>query len=885
MSRHGAWRQHLLVAVLLLVVAWATAADAGNDDYAKVVRPFINQYCLRCHGPDVQRAKLRLDLRPELTGKEMRQQWESGWTVIASGEMPPKQEPAPTVAAMTPVLDWIRQQVGAAEVAANGFSAGGNGLRRLTAREQVRLWTGLLGLEWRNFQPDFVKHLAKDLRSEHFINRGEVLQMQDEHVSRALDFSERMLELFWPDTSASPPRTWTIDAKSMLSESKYQAAFQERGSLDQVVLLRAADGVVGDDRAAGLEIRPVCRPHADGSGLVLQPNWNRDVPGRAKFEHIVLRTIAPVERGILRLVIRARSELTAGETVLPTLWVDHFYGGSGQHLKFTVTDEGALPYHTICRFGRIAVPTASTELVIEVPLEYSGVDFSTVNHSPLPGLWLLLRNLPIPAQPPVKQYDRIQPAGDSTRNPIGPTEKTETTVAKKGEAKYPPGSTIVIERITCTVRSQDEETMARRRQLIGTGSLSDLRTFAEHAWGRPVAEAEVAPMAALSAANTAQLGAAGAWRLAAGAILTAPDCIYLFDRRADERLAQIDLSRRLAMTLWGEVPDAHLRTLAASGRLDEETVLRSELERMLADKRLSWLCQEFCRQWLGLEDLNDLEATWAIGGDGSSMARNQAIRRDLGEEPGRFLHDAIVRRRSLSHLVAPDQVILSGALATFYGAPCVGGGWLPVKAEDLPATRRGGFMTMAGPIAVASRGQQEAEIYRGTYLLSRILGIELGTPPANVPTLESRNADKTFSKMKPRKKLEIHTRERTCAVCHQRIDPMGFVWDQYDRFGKERRAKDGSLLKADEAGCLPNGRSFADFAAMRREMLANPRSRGSFPRAMVQALTSYLIGRSLTIADESRIDRLLDDGDPLIHDLIISIIVDDTVRKKYDRKE
>src|SRR5690242_11034871 len=54
-------RRLVLPALLLLTPAAAPAAD--KVDFARDVRPILSNACFKCHGPAVQKAKLRLDSR------------------------------------------------------------------------------------------------------------------------------------------------------------------------------------------------------------------------------------------------------------------------------------------------------------------------------------------------------------------------------------------------------------------------------------------------------------------------------------------------------------------------------------------------------------------------------------------------------------------------------------------------------------------------------------------------------------------------------------------------------------------------------------------------------------------------------------------------------
>src|SRR5438093_4057646 len=54
-------RVFALLAILLLIPAVASAAD--KVDFARDVRPILSNACFKCHGPAVQKSKLRLDIR------------------------------------------------------------------------------------------------------------------------------------------------------------------------------------------------------------------------------------------------------------------------------------------------------------------------------------------------------------------------------------------------------------------------------------------------------------------------------------------------------------------------------------------------------------------------------------------------------------------------------------------------------------------------------------------------------------------------------------------------------------------------------------------------------------------------------------------------------
>ena len=192
----------LLVGLAAVAAALPMRAEGSGStaDFKRHVAPFLQRHCMQCHGDTKQESDVRFDGKPpDFQDAATRKAWERVWRVIASGQMPPQEVPAPGSDEMIPVLDWIREQAASAASIARRDGGGGNGVRRLTSREQVRVWTDLLDVNYANHQPDLLRFLAQDPRSEHFINRGDVLLMQNEHVQRSIDLAERLLEVVLPE--------------------------------------------------------------------------------------------------------------------------------------------------------------------------------------------------------------------------------------------------------------------------------------------------------------------------------------------------------------------------------------------------------------------------------------------------------------------------------------------------------------------------------------------------------------------------------------------------------------------------------------------------------------------------------------------------------------
>ncbi len=85
---------------------------ADGDGFRRTVAPFFQRYCIDCHGPDTQEAKLALhNIDADLIGGEQLETWRMIGEQLQFGDMPPEGEPRPDAAALQGVLNWIRQEL------------------------------------------------------------------------------------------------------------------------------------------------------------------------------------------------------------------------------------------------------------------------------------------------------------------------------------------------------------------------------------------------------------------------------------------------------------------------------------------------------------------------------------------------------------------------------------------------------------------------------------------------------------------------------------------------------------------------------------------------------------------------------------------------------
>ena len=77
-------------------------------------------------------------------------------------------------------------------------------------------------------------------------------------------------------------------------------------------------------------------------------------------------------------------------------------------------------------------------------------------------------------------------------------------------------------------------------------------------------------------------------------------------------------------------------------------------------------------------------------------------------------------------------------------------------------------------------------------------------PPPDVPELARRRKRSTGGSL--RQRMEQHRAKPDCAVCHQKMDPLGFGFENFD--AHRRLADEGRQVQIDPSGTLPDGRTF-----------------------------------------------------------------------------
>jgi hypothetical protein len=397
-------------------------------------------------------------------------------------------------------------------------------------------------------------------------------------------------------------------------------------------------------------------------------------------------------------------------------------------------------------------------------------------------------------------------------------------------------------------------TKAHQKIYVSKDAREILTQFATRAWRRPVQAKEIERL--MQPVNKSlELGDSFEVAVKNGLIgvMCAKSFLYLEEgdaAKAAPTLSDYELASRLSYFLWSSMPDEHLLELAKQGKLHDVKTLRAEVQRMLAEPKAQEFADSFPRQWLQLRKVGMFPPDKELYPDYDENLEQSMVAETLG-----FFKEVLKRNGSLREFLDSDWSMINERLAMHYGIEGVLGDQLQrvvLKPED----HRGGLLTQASVLSLTSDGTRHRPVHRGVWMLESIIGRPPPPPPANVPALTT--PDAKAKKTTVREKLELHRSDPNCTACHNKIDPLGIAFDNYDAIGRWRTVetiKDGTgdNPALDPSGVLPDGHAFADSVALKKILLDDL---DKFAAAVTDKLATYALRRGMTFSDREELKRI-----------------------------
>jgi hypothetical protein len=304
------------------------------------------------------------------------------------------------------------------------------------------------------------------------------------------------------------------------------------------------------------------------------------------------------------------------------------------------------------------------------------------------------------------------------------------------------------------------------------------------------------------------------------------------------------MASRLSFFLLGSIPTPALNIAADAGKLGTADQRFAAAQELLKDPRGKQRIDRFHALWLGYHQL-----PFAAALADALQAESNALVEKVAFGKGDYLE-----------LFRSKETFVTPALAQHYGWPS-GNGWTAY------GDARRGILSHGAVLAAGGKFDDTSPTLRGVFVRSRLLCEDVLPPPPNV------DVDQAPKEAGSRCKYDRYAAHRSggCAACHDRLDPVGFGLENYDRAGKYRTAdKDAPECAIKGDGVLDGVGPFNGPAQLGELLIGT----GNMESCVVRQLYRFAMGRRETGQDTPSLERftsLFKDGGRTFDRLLLDV--------------
>ncbi|MBX2851646.1 MAG: DUF1588 domain-containing protein [Phycisphaeraceae bacterium] len=430
---------------------------------------------------------------------------------------------------------------------------------------------------------------------------------------------------------------------------------------------------------------------------------------------------------------------------------------------------------------------------------------------------------------------------------------------------------LLADRLAGISRDKVDSDEAYARKMLGN--------FLPRAFRRPVDERTIASFLQIATDHWAEgHGFNEGMHLMLRNVLISPQFLYRSVRPG--LLDDHDLAARLSYFLTQSPPDATLTRLANEGRLSKPHMLRKQAIRLLPSKiggPTHPFVKDFTGQWLGTSLLPEIMP------DPKFRFHTEDIQ-IATKEVELFFAEMLVKNRPMRDFIDPGFTYTAPYFAHRIYQMQQLKSWSADKKKseriqrfEFPrGTRHGGLLGMSAIMMTTANGVDTQPVLRGVWVMENILGIHPPPPPEDVPAL----TPDTRGAQTPRDTLIKHTNNPDCYSCHQHIDPIGFVFENFDPVGKWREKWPGTKHKIDPTGVLTDGTKLKRVVDFKQWVVKNE---DIFAKNVANKLMIYGTGRELNHAEQNELKTIVKNnvgGDEGFRELILDLVASETFRTK-----
>ena len=822
--------------IFLLCLHSAFAADYKFTEH---VKPLIDKYCVSCHGPETQKAKLRMDkLNPDLLNGNDNEMWQEVLDLINISEMPTKKAKAqPSGEERQIMVDWLTGELRKAMVASRS-TGGKNIMRRMTAYEYNNTMKELLGLDL-----EFAEDLPPEASAkEGFKNNNSVLTTSALHLEYFENIARGGLEKIINIPAKQPqqksvsfqPENLSLGNSASSKKSKKKKGKKAEPAKDPLpsktlVAGQQYSGSVKGVQNKGLKSAKVQVKSAEvvqGKGIILAGDVQGVDTGKSKKKKgkgssqpmmDITMTYAPTENPITIRIKAAAIQGKDGTFPRLSFALGSFRGGGQIDSK-----EGA-------------------NVEVRAPMNAPKVYEFRIRPENFPF---------IPNKDGKNQHIYIKNnfskgTSDLSANELPKLFIDSVEIVFNDFKMWPPKQHQAI--LFNSPNKSNEKVYIREV----------LTKFMRRAYRRQVSKSEVEKYALLfEKIRPVESSFKSTVVSTLSAVLCSSNFLFHIEPNSTDKkrkLNDYELANRLSYLLWSSMPDNTLFSLATKGQLSKPAVLQAQVKRMIRDPKSSQFVNHFTSQWLDLEGIRKI----AVNPEYFNFDDKN---KDLFEqETVEFVNYVFRNNLSITNFIDSEFAVLSPEMAKHYRIKGVAGGaFAPVKLPR--SAHRGGVLTHASILLGNSAGGDTHPIKRGVWLLERILNDPPPPPPPDVPEIpeEEGNAKPTSLK----EKLIQHAQTESCNDCHAKIDPWGVAFENYNALGQWREgSQDPNAIgkhknvHSDPTTQLKNGRKIQNLDDLKNYILTEKRDQ--FTKAVVNKTLAYALGRYIEFTDQETINKIV----------------------------
>ena len=817
-----------LFRALLVLILPISAVFA---DYKSDIASFLKKHCLRCHGAEKQKGRIRYD-NIQKFDPENHHLWTLVHEQLSGGEMPPEEETPPTAAEIQKVLAWIEKEQRAARTGKT---------RRLNRRELSAALQDLTGLE-----VDYAYMLPEDGKVNGFDTGAEGLHDAADSVSRIMEVVRRAVDgiRFLEPDSAKTYQANLADSKDPRKELdnwKHESAYV---------------------KTRGYKL--------EGKGLLIEPKWLGDRGGQEFY--------FPVDPKNKKGVVRMTASVSVHKGKFPEM---------PDVMLWTRVAGRNLGYYPIGNQTDSPRTIQFDAQIDDAPLDSKrGLKVTLVNRVEFPYGVKGFAN-----DEKAKPEDKIpggssglyRPWWDKKKKKLKP-EETPYPYLVLHDVKFVIGQRNVWPPESWGVdlgEIKDNDDSAEKL----------LNLWMQKAWRRPVSKAEQKRyLDFYKSLRKKEMSFDNALRATFQSALMSGPFRYMTSPSQSDH-PQHALATRLSFLLNGSPPDTELRKLADAGKLKDAKVLDLQIERLLKnDKAHSHFWTPFVLQWLEMEQPITLVMDHIKKQD-FKFGRN--LKESMRQETIQYIQTLFDENRPASELIQSDWTMMNNILARHYDYKGIEGSHMrkvPLRKDD---PRSGGVLSHAGIQSMLCWMGENWVIYRGAWALRHILDKPPPPPPLEVPELDpssGKNKGKTFREL-----LVQHQNDEKCSVCHKYMDPLGFAFQNFDISGRwrdkeyesyKRDELDGKIAwrgagksrPVDASGRLPRGEPFKNYEEWKK--IVTQSYMEDIAGGLLKNLVLYGTGRTPDVDDIATIRTILQENQSMrLKDCLKKLLNSETFTK------